>query len=445
MKTTAVRMYGAMDVRMEEFELPAIREDEILVKVVSDSICMSTYKCVVLGQEHRRVLHDIKDRPVIIGHEFAGDIVQVGEKHRERFRPGMRFAIQPALNYQGSIASPGYSYEYLGGDCTYCVLTPEVMLQDCLLEYTGEGYYQASLAEPMSCIIGAFHASYHTKAGSYVHEMGTKPRGTMALLGAAGPMGLGAIDYALHGGPSPRLLVVTDINEERLERARQLFSVEEAAALGTQLIFVNTAENFWVAEEDVGGTMSGKASSNESVCVPKKIADDLKAFNEGRGYDDVFVFAPVSSVIETGAEILGQDGCLNFFAGPTDSQLSAWVNMYDVHYNGTHFVGTSGGNTEDMREALALCAEKKLNPAVMITHIGGLDAAGEATKQLPDLPGGKKLIYTHIRMPLTAISDFEQLGKQDHRFARLAQICREYNGLWSAEAEAYLLEAWELV
>ena len=419
MKTTAVRMYGAMDARMEEFELPEIREDEILVKVVSDSICMSTYKTLVLGQKHRRIYHDISKRPVIIGHEFAGDIIQVGAKHQDRFRPGMRYAIQPALNYNGSIASPGYSYEYLGGACTYCVLTPEVMIQDCLLVYEGEGYFQASLAEPVGCIVGAFHASYHTKTGSYVHEMGTKQDGAMALLGAAGPMGLGAIDYALHGGRSPRLLVVTDINEKRLERARQLFSVEDAEAQGTRLVFVNTSDQ----ESD-------------------EIAASLKEYNDGNGFDDVFVFAPVTSVIETGAKMLGKDGCLNFFAGPTDTQLSAWINMYDVHYNGTHFVGTSGGNTEDMREALALCAEKKINPAVMITHIGGLDSCAEATKNLPQLPGGKKLIYTHIQMPLTAIEDFAALGETDERFARLARICNANNGLWSAEAEAYLLEAW---
>lgn len=412
-------MYGAMDARMEEFELPEIREDEILVKVVSDSICMSTYKTLVLGQKHRRIYHDISKRPVIIGHEFAGDIIQVGAKHQDRFRPGMRYAIQPALNYNGSIASPGYSYEYLGGACTYCVLTPEVMIQDCLLVYEGEGYFQASLAEPVGCIVGAFHASYHTKTGSYVHEMGTKQDGAMALLGAAGPMGLGAIDYALHGGRPPRLLVVTDINEKRLERARQLFSVEDAEAQGTRLVFVNTSDQ----ESD-------------------EIAASLKEYNDGNGFDDVFVFAPVTSVIETGAKMLGKDGCLNFFAGPTDTQLSAWINMYDVHYNGTHFVGTSGGNTEDMREALALCAEKKINPAVMITHIGGLDSCAEATKNLPQLPGGKKLIYTHIQMPLTAIEDFAALGETDERFARLARICNANNGLWSAEAEAYLLEAW---
>ena len=54
MKTKAVRMYGTRDLRLEEFELPPIKEDEILVKVMSDSICMSTYKLVEQGKKHKR-------------------------------------------------------------------------------------------------------------------------------------------------------------------------------------------------------------------------------------------------------------------------------------------------------------------------------------------------------------------------------------------------------
>ena len=44
MKTKAVRLYGKNDLRFEEFELPPIKDDEILAKVVSDSLCMSSYK-----------------------------------------------------------------------------------------------------------------------------------------------------------------------------------------------------------------------------------------------------------------------------------------------------------------------------------------------------------------------------------------------------------------
>src|SRR5690554_5143883 len=157
MQTKAVRMYGEMDIRLERFDLPDIKEDEILVKVVSDSICMSTYKLLQQGKNHKRAPENIATHPIIIGHEMAGDIVKVGKKWQNQFKEGQRFALQPALNYKGSLASPGYSYEYFGGASTYCILPQEVMELGCLMVYEGDGYYQASLAEPMSCIVGGFN------------------------------------------------------------------------------------------------------------------------------------------------------------------------------------------------------------------------------------------------------------------------------------------------
>ena len=80
MRSKGVRLYGAYDIRLEEFGLPDIREDEILVRVMSDSICMSTYKLLVQGKAHRRCPQDVDVHPIIIGHEFAGDIVKVGKR-----------------------------------------------------------------------------------------------------------------------------------------------------------------------------------------------------------------------------------------------------------------------------------------------------------------------------------------------------------------------------
>ena len=172
MKTRAVRLHGANDLRLDEFELPPIREDEILAEVITDSICMSTYKCAILGTAHKRVHPDVADHPAIMGHEFAGRLVEVGAKYKGQFEPGMKFTEQPALNYKGTMWSPGYSYEFCGGDASYCILPAEIMELGCLLPYHGKAYYEASLAEPMSCSIGAFHAAYHTKMGVYQHEMG---------------------------------------------------------------------------------------------------------------------------------------------------------------------------------------------------------------------------------------------------------------------------------
>lgn len=371
MKIKGVRLHGANDLRLEEFELPEIKDDEILVKVISDSICMSTYKCAILGEGHKRVPNDVAEKPIIVGHEFTGDIVKVGEKHKEKFKEGTKFALQPALNYKGTMWSPGYSYEYFGGNATYNVIPKEVMEIDCLLNYSGESYYEASLAEPMSCIIGAFHANFHTEMGKYVHHMGIKEGGKMALLAGAGPMGLGAIDYALHCDRKPGLLVVTDVNEDRLKRAEKIFTKEEAEKNGVKLVFVNTSEY-------------------------ENPVEKLMEISDGQGFDDVFAYAPVKAVVEQADRILGRDGCLNFFAGPTDTNFSANLNYYNVHYAATHVIGTTGGNIDDLKESLRMTEENKINPAVMVTHIGGLNSVADTTLNLPHIEGGKKLIYNHI-------------------------------------------------
>lgn len=420
MKAEAVRLYGKMDLRTETFELPAIKDDEILAKVVSDSICMSSYKAAIQGADHKRVPNDVADHPIIIGHEFCGELVEVGAKWAKDYKPGERFVIQPALNYKGSLAAPGYSYQYVGGDSTYVILPHEVMECKCLLPYSGKAFFWGSLAEPMSCIIGGFHANYHTKAGVYQHDMGTVPGGCMAILAGAGPMGLGAADYAIHGGRAPSLLIVTDIDDARLARAASLLSPERAAEAGTKLVYVNT-NNY-----------------EDPLAYMRSLTPD------GKGFNDVFVFAPVQSVVAMGDAMLAPDGCLNFFAGPTKTDFSAPFNFYNVHYAATHIVGTSGGNTDDMREAIQLMSEGKINPAGMITHVGGLDAAAETTLHLPEIKGGKKLIYPHIRLPLTAIADFGAKAAEGGEFADLyadlAKICEANNGLWCPEAEARLLK-----
>jgi len=415
METRAVLMYGKNDVRVEKFELPEIKDDEILAKVVSNSICMSTYKAVIQGTDHKRVPGDVHENPIITGHEFSGEIVKVGKKWSHQFKPGDKYAIQPALNYKGSPYSPGYSYPYFGGNATYIVIPQEVMALGCLLKYDGEGYFEASLAEPMSCVIGAYHANYHTRFAEYVHDMDIKEGGNLALLGAAGPMGLGAIDYAINRERKPKLLVVTDLDEGRLSRAKKILNVESAKAQGVELVYLNPFK----MENPV---------------------EKMRALTDGKGFDDVFAFTPVKPLIEQADQLLGKDGCLNFFAGPVDQKFSASLNFYNVHYMQTHIVGTSGGSTDDMKESLEMTKDNMINPAVMITHIGGLEAAKEANLHLPKLGGGKKLIYPVIQMPLTDITTIGKGEDASKYEKKLGDIIDSYNGLWSNEAEAYLLE-----
>lgn len=416
MKTKAVRMYGTRDLRLEEFELPEIKDDEILVKVMSDSICMSTYKLAEQGKKHKRAPQNIDTNPVIIGHEFAGVIVKVGEKWKDQFKPGMKFAQQPALNYKGSLASPGYSYEFFGGACTYCIIPHEVMELGCLMEYKGDSFFEASLGEPMSCCIGGYNGCYHTNKINHDLAVGTKKDGDIIILGGCGPMGLGAVSYGIQlEERKPKRIVVTEISDEKIARAKEVIPESKAAENGVELIYVNTA----------------------------KMADPVKELRDitgGKGYDDVFVYIPNRAVAEMADQLLGFDGCMNFFAGPTDNQFKAEINLYNTHYISTHIVGTTGGNNDDLIEANELAAAGRIEPAVMVTHVGGIDSIADATLNLPNIPGGKKLTYTQFDMPLTAITDFEELGKTDPLFAKLDEVCKKNRGLWSAEAEKILFE-----
>ncbi len=412
-KTKAVRLYGENKLKLEEFELPVPGPNEILAEVISDSLCMSSYKAATQGAKHKRVPDDVAQNPVIIGHEFAGKILEVGGKWKHKFSPGDQFTVQPALG-EGTMDAAGYSFRWFGGDATH-VIIPEIYLErDCIIPFEAESYFMSSLAEPYSCVAGTFEAHFHTKYGSYVHEMGIRENGKMAMLGAAGPMGVAAIDYIVHADRKPSLLVVTDIDQARLDYIAGLIPPAEAKANGIDLNYVNT---------------SGKDTGY------------LRSLTPGQsGYDDIVVFAPVRQVVEQADALLAVDGCLNFFAGPSDPGFTAEINFYRQHYNFTHFVATSGGNTDDIRRSIDMMVNGRLSPQFLVTHVGGLDSVLYATCRLPHLPGAKKLIYTHVSMPLTAISDFKEKGRDDPVLAELHRICERHGGLWNAEAEKYLLE-----
>lgn len=413
MKTKVAAIYGKRDVRIREFELPAITDDELLVSVISDSVCLSTWKAALLASDHKRVPDDLINHPVITGHECAGVIVEVGNNLRDKYKKGQRYVLQPAMGLPSGY-SAGYSYEYFGGNATYMIIPKLAIDMGCVLPYSGSYFAAASLAEPMCCIIGAYKANYHTTQYVYEHRMGIKPGGNLALLACAGPMGIGAIDYAINGNIKPAKVVVVDIDEARLEQAQKLLPVELAAKKGIELVYVNS----------------------------KNLDDPAAALRDmtgGAGFDDVFVYAAVPAVIELGDDLLADDGCLNFFAGPTDKNFKVPFNFYNVHYGSTHIVGTSGGSTDDMLEAIELAASGRLQPSFMVTHVGGLDTVPETVLNLPDIPGGKKLIYNGVTMPLTAITDFARLGETDPLFRRLAELVSETHGVWNEAAEKHLL------
>ena len=418
METRAIRLYGENDLRLDTFELPEIKEDQILVKIITDSVCMSTYKLSKQGERHARVPGDLSKNPAIVGHEMAGIIVEIGDKWKDKYEVGSKFTVQPVMeeDENGVVLTAGYSFPMYGGDSTYSILHNEVMEGDYLIPFHGESFFEASLAEPVACIVCGYNVMFHTNSENHEHTMGTKKGGYQVILGACGPMGLECTDYALQNETGADVVVAVDINEERLKRAERMLMPR---AKDKKLIFVNPNDH-----EDV-------------------IAY-LMSLTDGHGYDDAFVYAPIQELIEQADKLLAKDGCMNFFAGPVDKSLSAYVNFYDIHYASTHMVGSSGSTKQDLLDTLKLMEEGRIQPTVMVTHIGGLESAIHTTMNVPNIPGGKKLIYTHVDLPLTAIDDFRELGKENELFEMLADSCDAHNGCWNAEAEKILLDYYQV-
>lgn len=410
MKTKAARLYGANDVRLEEFDLRPITSGELLIKIISDSVCMSTHKTILQGENHIRVPNSLEGHPIILGHEFCAEVCEVGDKWKDSFKVGDKVVMPPVLTYLGGNKTVGYSFEEIGGVSTYSIVYEHILDNNFLMKLDSDSYFNGSLIEPASCVIRGYKASLHLNE-NLEPVTGIKEGGKVAILAGCGPMGLVAIDIALHGNVKPSMIVVTDLDQARLERAASIFSAQKAKEDGIELVFRATTDK-----------------------------DELLEISGGTGFDDVFIYAPVPAVVELGDAILAFDGSLNFFAGPIDKKFSANFNFYNVHYAQHHVTGTSGSTPEDMKDIVKLIGENRLDPSVMITHIGGINAAIDATVNLPNIPGGKKLIYTHIELPLIALSEFETLGKTDERFKVLNELVKSNNGLWCREAEKYLLD-----
>lgn len=418
MKVEGVRLYGQKDIRLEEFELPEIKEDEVLLKILCSGIAMSTLKEITLAQRHLRVPKDILKNPVLIGHEFSGVIEEVGEKWKSKYKKGQQYVVVPEIPDQ--IESPGYSYPYFGGAATYCIVPADVIEKGCLLRYEGENYYEPMMAQALYSVVSSFHSNYHSVPGSHEHDSGIREGGNTIILGGCGPMGQLAVQYVMHMEKKPKRLVVTDIDEDRINYCRKTFTVEEAARHGVELYYINQA-------------------------MIENPAPVLLAITNEEGYDDVFVYAPPKNVAELGNRIMAMDGCMNIYAATADKDYLAGMNIYGSHYRKTKLIGSSGGLVTDMKEAIWMLNEKKVNGTLNITHIGGIDAIADAILDLKYLHGHKKIIYNHIRMPLTAIADFRGLGENNPLFAKLADACDKYGGHWNKEAEFILLNHYKII
>lgn len=313
----AAVLYSPQNMKIEEVSVPKINADEILVRVEAAAVCGSDLR-VFLG-EKKAIL------PRIIGHEFAGEVVEVG-KEVDRFRVGDRITVEP-------VVSCGKCFNCLRGRANICVNRKVIgyHYDGSFAEYIripGEtinnvvkipkqlSFEAAALAEPFAACLNGLLSS-NLKFGDSV-----------AIIGA-GPIGLMHLQLSRSNGAGE--ILVSDPKSERLEVAKKLGAT----------YLINPKE--------------------ESIA---KFVDEKM---EDGGFDLVLVTVGVPELIEEAISIARVGGTVNIFAGnPPKSRIELDPNL--IHYKEITLTGSESSTVDQLRriiESMALC---RIDPESLITH-----------------------------------------------------------------------------
>jgi threonine dehydrogenase-like Zn-dependent dehydrogenase len=212
--------------------LPDYGADELLVRHDACGLCFSDVKVTGLGENHPRIHHDMRSRPVVLGHEVSMTVAGVGANLCDRYHVGDRFIIQADISVDG--VGYAYGYEIQGGLSQYGLLDRRVLDGDdgnyLIPVRPDTGYAEAALTEPWACVTAAYGLTYRTslKAGGTAWIIGTP----QTRLDAPYTIGAG-----LEEDSHPSRLVLTGVPTPFAVWLRQ-----RAASLGAEVVEVPDLE-----------------------------------------------------------------------------------------------------------------------------------------------------------------------------------------------------------
>jgi len=324
-----VRFHAPGDVRIEEAPEPTVGPGEVKLLIRSCSTCGTDVKISKFGHHHIVP-------PRIMGHEIAGEVVDVGDGVG-RWASGDRVQVIAAVPCgecrecrRGRMTvcpdqeSIGYHYE--GGFAEYMVVPAKVLAVEGLNRIPdGVTFTEASLAEPLACVLN----------GQQLAQVG---EGDVVVVMGAGPIGCLHVRLARARGAARVFLV--DINADRLDMAASLV-VPDATVSG--------------AETDV--------------------VEEIIKLTDGRGADVVITAAASGAAQEQAIRMAARRGRVSFFGGlPKDNPVIACdANL--IHYRELTIVGANGSSPAHNAQALRLIADRSVPVADLITHRLPLDGA----------------------------------------------------------------------
>ena len=236
--------------------------------------------------------------------------------------------------------------------------------------------------------------------------------GLTVVVGGAGPMGQMHVQRALEMVPGPKTVVVSDINDERLEALRT--SGEPIAQKnGKQLVLVNT------------------------MTEGADLVATVRELSEGKMAEDVVVCVPNAKLMQDAALLLGKDGMLNFFAGvPNGTEIE--IDLNNLFLNNMQLTGTSGSSVDDQKIVISKTLSHQLSTNLSVAAIGGLkEAVAGMAAMMAGTFTGKIIIYPQLEdLPLLSMSEVVE------KYPKVAEKMGA-NQSWSKAAEQVLIsEFW---
>ncbi|MGH3088032.1 MAG: alcohol dehydrogenase catalytic domain-containing protein [Rubrobacteraceae bacterium] len=327
---------GVLEVR--EVNMPEVGAGEVLMKVGANTVCGTDLR-ILRGEKTAGI-----SPPVILGHEMAGRVAEVG-KGVAGFEAGVPVTITPMIpcarcfycrrgmeNVCENVRAVGY--EIPGGFAEYMKVPADAIETGCLFAVReGIPFERLALAEPLSCCV-------------YGQRRSPVEIGDVVVIMGAGAIGLFHLQLALLAGAG------TVIVSQRSESRRRL-----ASEFGAHIVVNPKSEN---------------------------LSEVVAEHTEGRGADVVFLCIGIPELVNESFRLARKGGRINLFAGLAGRGWSA-VEANLIHYNELIVTGQTGARRVEFETALDLIVSGRIKTEKMLTHRFPLR---EAPKAIETAAGG---------------------------------------------------------
>lgn len=331
--------YNNKDIRIEEMPIPRIGPGELLLRIEASGICGSDV------MEWYR----IKRAPLVLGHEIAGEVVEVGEGV-DRYNKGDRVVASHhvpcntcryCLSGHHTVCDTLRRTNFDPGGFAEYVRLPAINADRGVYLIPDEvSFEEATFTEPLACVLRGQRIA------------GLQPGDTVLVIGS-GIAGLLHIQLARATGAGR--VVATDVNEARLLAAREF-------------------------------------GADAVVHAGKDIPSELRSVNDGWLADKVLVCTGATSANLQALESVERGGTVLFFA-PTDPGVTLPVSVNDLFFRNDVTLTTSyAGSPADHVTAMEHIRAGNVNVKKMITDRLSLSETSKGFQLVAEAQGSIKVI-----------------------------------------------------